>query len=500
MKREKQKSLYKRLNLLMAVILIPMMILALSLIILLVNFCNSYNQIVRNINTATKYSAEFKTDIDYTIYRVVVGSFTMDELKEQGEIKETSTASIKDPYRLIVEGKADFEELNQNVTNAGNIKRGKNIIKLLDILNKRVMAIEENTKISGKYDDNIEMWEMDIMVLTSLIQEYVQSYIYYETQSLEVIRVRLLDQEKIVLVTSTAAFVLILMISLGVSRRITKSVANPIKKLCEATEKVAQGDFTTEIVIESGDELQGLTSSVNDMKDKIGGLIEDIRIEQDNLRATELKLLQAQINPHFLYNTLDTIVWLAEGKKTEDVVGMVTHLSDFFRTVLSEGEDYISIREEQMHVRSYLSIQQVRYQDILEYSIDIERSIYSYMLLKLTLQPLVENALYHGIKKQRGMGKITVRGYEEGGDICFQVEDNGIGMSREKLQELRKKVVGKGNTDQRGFGLANVEERIRMNYGEGYGLIFESEEGVGTIVTVRIPKKNKPLSKKNIQI
>lgn len=153
-----------------------------------------------------------------------------------------------------------------------------------------------------------------------------------------------------------------------------------------------------------------------------------------------------------------------------------------------------------MHVRSYLSIQQVRYQDILEYSIDIERSIYSYMLLKLTLQPLVENALYHGIKKQRGMGKITVRGYEEGGDICFQVEDNGIGMSREKLQELRKKVVGKGNTDQRGFGLANVEERIRMNYGEGYGLIFESEEGVGTIVTVRIPKKNKPLSKKNIQI
>ena len=162
-------------------------------------------------------------------------------------------------------------------------------------------------------------------------------------------------------------------------------------------------------------EMAVLNDSFNQMIEKIGNLVEDIRIEQLNLRATELKLLQAQINPHFLYNTLDTIIWLAEAGRKDEVVMMVTALSDFFRTTLSKGRDYITVKEEEAHIRSYLKIQQFRYQDILEYSIHIPEELYAYQILKLTLQPLVENALYHGIKNKRGTGPYPGVRLEGGG-------------------------------------------------------------------------------------
>ena len=146
------------------------------------------------------------------------------------------------------------------------------------------------------------------------------------------------------------------------------------------------------------------------MVEQIGNLVEDIRVEQLNLRATELKLLQAQINPHFLYNTLDAIIWLAEAGEKDQVVMMVTALSDFFRTTLSKGRDFITVEEEERHIDSYLKIQQFRYRDILAYEIDIPEELYQYQILKLTLQPLVENALYHGIKNKHGLGHILVTG------------------------------------------------------------------------------------------
>lgn len=216
--------------------------------------------------------------------------------------------------------------------------------------------------------------------------------------------------------------------------------------------------------------------------------MENIKTEQQNLRNTELKLLQAQINPHFLYNTLDTIIWQAEAGKNEEVVQMVTSLSDFFRTSLSEGRDYITVKEEISHIRSYLKIQRFRYRDILEYEINVPEEFYVYSILKLTLQPLIENALYHGIKNKRGVGKITISAETADGDLIFLVADNGIGMKEEQLGRLIHKVKDKRNNVQEsgGFGLANVEERIRLNYGEEYGLDFKSCYGIGTEVMVKI--------------
>ena len=170
---------------------------------------------------------------------------------------------------------------------------------------------------------------------------------------------------------------------------------------------------------------------------------------------------------------------------------MVTSLSDFFHTTLSKGHDYITVKEERTHIESYLEIQQFRYQDILDYEIQMDEEIYGYIIPKLTLQPLVENALYHGIKNKRGKGKILITGKKQGDKIIFQVIDNGKGMTEEELNSLRKKMAGTDTGDEaKGFGVSNVNQRIKYYYGEEYGVFFESKENEGTNATIIIPAKN----------
>ena len=201
---------------------------------------------------------------------------------------------------------------------------------------------------------------------------------------------------------------------------------------------------------------------------------------------TELQLIQAQVNPHFLYNTLDTIVWLVEGGMQQDAVDMITSLSVFFRTSLSKGKDIIPLSEEKRHTLSYLEIQQSRYRDIMEFEINIPPELDEVMVPKLTLQPLAENALYHGIKNKRGKGKILIEGFNLGDDMMLRVTDNGQGMTPERLYEVQEAI----RTGERaGFGLAAVSERIVLYYGPGYGLKISSTEGEGTVMEVYMAKK-----------
>ena len=207
--------------------------------------------------------------------------------------------------------------------------------------------------------------------------------------------------------------------------------------------------------------------------------------DQRSLHRAELELLQAQINPHFLYNTLDSIAILAESDRSEDVVNMVTSLSTFFRNSLNKGEDIISLDAECKQVTSYLEIQQIRYSDILRYEINIPEELLDCMVPKLILQPLVENALYHGIKNRRGMGTITVTGEADGNDLLLKVTDNGAGMDEEQVRILQAGIYEDRHT---GLGLVNVHKRIRLYCGEPYGLFFESQVGKGSIVSIRLPQ------------
>ena len=210
--------------------------------------------------------------------------------------------------------------------------------------------------------------------------------------------------------------------------------------------------------------------------------------------GTDLLLVEPQLCPHFLYNTLDSIVWMAEGGNNRQVVEMTTDLSDFFRTVLSGGKDFITVEEEESHIRSYLKIQKIRYEDILDYSIQIEPGIKDHIVLKMLLQPLVENALYHGIKNKRGGGCIIIRGYEDRDNLIFEVEDNGSGMDPETLEKVRKKLSGTFEGEQAdlkkgGFGLNNVAQRLRMYYGDQAEILVESEKGIGTCFKIFLNKK-----------
>ena len=474
----KKSYLKQRLNMLLLVCLIPLTVMIVYLLFLMNRFSAQYDGIVTNITGANAYNLTFKEDMDYLMYIIAVNAERAEELVD-----------TERPYLMIDEAREDFGELydRADADYARNCLNG--ILKSLNSLEDRVREIEEDALVSGSYDRNMERLDMNIRILTELIQDQIQRYIYYEATNLQALREEIRTDVVTALQMSGIMYAFILVGALLISRKITQDITQPIQRLCEVTRQAGKGDFAVRASEDSNNELAVLGSSFNRMVEEIGKLVEDIRVEQLNLRATELKLLQAQINPHFLYNTLDTIVWLAEAGKKEEVVWMVSALSNFFRTTLSKGRDYITVGEEESHIRSYLEIQQFRYRDILQYEVRIPEQIGGFMILKLTLQPLVENALYHGIKNKRGMGHIRVTGELDGEKLVFRVWDDGIGMSPERLEQVRRMVRGEDQSEDRssGFGLYNVWQRLQLNYGEGYGLETDSEYGEWTEARVTIP-------------
>ena len=224
------------------------------------------------------------------------------------------------------------------------------------------------------------------------------------------------------------------------------------------------------------------------MAGQIDSLIHE-RVEQEKtLKKAELRALQAQITPHFMYNTLETIVWLAEEGRNREVVEMTMAFTGFLRISLSRGQDYITVEKEEQHVASYLQIQSVRYGSIMRYEIEIDPSLAGQRMLKLMLQPLVENAIYHGVKRKRGRGLIRVTGWRQGNEMCFAVEDDGLGMTPEQLAAVREGLRRPAQYDpdtKGGYGLRNVEERLRLYYGQG--LEIESVYRKGTRVSFRLP-------------
>ncbi len=469
----KHNSIKSQIHLMQAVVFIPVIIM-IGIILYMMAWQNrQYRQSIRNLTMATEFNFDFKSNIDYKMYRIVIGADSFDTL---------------DPYEDLENSRKIFEQLKASTPQETSKKGLDGLLQLIGILEKRIDDIR-GSSIFGDYDKNMERLEKDIYVVTDLIKESMSNYIYNETKTLESMRQDLDDQIKqtIALCIVVCAYIMVFLIASFSA--FGKKITRPIEELCSYTMKLANGNLKVSAPKSNIREIQTLSDQYDQMVVRIGELIEHVREEQELKRKTELKLLQAQINPHFLYNTLDTIVWLAEGKRHEEVVDMITALSLFFRTGLNNGRDFITIRGEEEHIKSYLQIQHFRYEDIMDYEIEIEEEIKDYSILKLTLQPIVENALYHGIKNCRKKGALKISGWIKRDDIFLKVEDNGIGMKPEELLKMQKLASRRGeDLDQReGFGIANVAERIRLNFGEAYGISIESEYGQGTSVTVRIP-------------
>lgn len=281
--------------------------------------------------------------------------------------------------------------------------------------------------------------------------------------------------------------VILIIIALLFSNHISRAISRPIQKLRDSMAKVQEGDFSATVMeVPEQNEIGSLTRSFNVMIHQIEELMKQNRIEQEQKRKSELKALQSQINPHFLYNTLDSIIWMAEGKKNEEVVLMTSSLAKFLRQSISNEDQQVSIGQEVEYARSYLTIQKMRYKNKLEYEIYLEASIKSCQIVKLVLQPIIENAIYHGIKYKEGMGMVTVRGYEKDGCVVLEVADNGVGMDEETLKHIfeRHKVNYRSN----GVGVYNVQKRLKLYYGNDYGITYESEKGMGTKAVITIPK------------
>ncbi|HUX13164.1 MAG TPA: sensor histidine kinase [Spirochaetia bacterium] len=277
--------------------------------------------------------------------------------------------------------------------------------------------------------------------------------------------------------------------AIGASVFFASSIARPVINLQSLMKQVEEGNLAIRFRGKQHDEIGHLGKSFNAMIEQLQKLIDLVYQEQKSKREAEIKILQAQIKPHFLYNTLDTIRWMAHERQADDIVQLVGAITKLFRIGLSEGKELIPISEEVDHARSYLIIQKARYEEKFGYQIDFDGRLADYKVLKLTIQPLVENAIYHGIKERRGRGNILVQVLSRDGQLVLRVVDDGVGITAENLAEVRRMLLstpGEGH-DHGGFALYNVHERIQLSFGTQYGLRIYSEFGVGTTVEVVHP-------------
>ncbi|MCD7883580.1 MAG: sensor histidine kinase [Lachnospiraceae bacterium] len=505
----KPVSLNQQMRALLMTFFIPVLVMMCVMFAVMIHYINQYTSILHNVTTASEFNQDFKENIDLKMYYYVVGSHYSEGLP----IEEVEAA--QELARNLIE----------TTTQEESSKAISGVLQLCENLEDKIYLIEA----TDSYDDRQTQLENNIYVLTELIQEYMYTYLYHEASLLDTLQTEMVKNLWMEIGLVVAAALILLIVVLQRSLRFAHSVTQPISDLCVRVRSIGEGDLTVRTPIQAQEfEIQTLSDGFEDMVGRLNRQIEQNRQEQVRLRSAELALLQAQINPHFLYNTLDAIVWLIEMEKNEQAVEMVTSLSSFFRSSLSNGQDVITLREEEQHVRSYLEIQHVRYKDILEYEIDIAPELAPYRIPKLTLQPLVENALYHGIKLKRGQGHIRVSGRMEIADgenltadhsermnpgeksseqtnteqtdpeqmgevfqnppsmavIILKVEDDGAGMDEARLLQLRAML---SHDTSVGFGMSTVQERLQLMFGAEYGLRIESREGEGTCVTVRIP-------------
>lgn len=428
-KREKSLPLAGQIRVSYLLLLIPVLIFLLVVYYYLWQTNKTYEEMLNSVVQASEFSLDFKKDFDYETYLLIVGN---------KDPEESAVDTMLSDARRVVTG------LENYTNNEENRDRLLSISRYLDNMETYLERIRANLERGDRYEDNMTIWENDIQIVSTLISESFTEYIYYENKQLQTAQEENRRFFLSILRVSAMFFIVLILIILIYSYFMPLSITRPIE--------------------------------------------EQVRREQTRLRKAEFELLQAQINPHFLYNTLDAIVWSAESGNEKQVVSMVGNLSNFFRTSLNRGKDVITVREDLLHVRSYLEIQKVRYEDILEFEIDVPETVTGSPIPKITLQPLVENALYHGIKNRRGGGRISITGEETENAVLLRVSDNGAGMSPERLAEVRRGLTGGAPDEGTIYGLYNVGERIRLHFGEEYGISIDSTEGEGTVVTVRLPR------------
>lgn len=469
---KKRKTKYEELNInqkiqyLIWSLALPLLFCILLLVASMCISIGNYSTITHNMNLSSEFSLSFKENMDLKMYHYCVGS------------AEQKTLPVKDVNRAI----RLAEKLEKTTVRKESRRAIELVIADCKNLKKRMRAIAE----TKGYDSRQVQLTNNVYVLTELTQKAMGDYIYYEAGYLKKVENDMFARILAVgIILGIFVFVIVALV-VKKSFRLAGEITDPIGGVRENVRKVGHGNFDITPVETNVIEVKELDRGILKMAGRIQTLLENVKEEERKQHMIQLELLQAQINPHFLYNTLDTIVWMVEADMHDEAIEMLTHLSVFFRTVLSKGEDVISLHDEVLHTKSYLEIQQIRYSDILDYAIELPQDMEEIRLPKMTLQPLVENALYHGVKEKRGKSSIWITFEDAGRDIVIQVKDDGIGMTEDRLREVQE---GLKNNLSVGFGMSAVEGRLKLYYGEEYGLDICSKYQEGTVIRVNIPKK-----------
>lgn len=469
---KKKKTKYEELNInqkiqyLIWSLALPLLFCILLLVASMCISIGNYSTITHNMNLSSEFSLSFKENMDLKMYHYCVGS------------AEQKTLPVKDVNRAI----RLAEKLEKTTVRKESRRAIELVIADCKNLKKRMRAIAE----TKGYDSRQVQLTNNVYVLTELTQKAMGDYIYYEAGYLKKVENDMFARILAVgIILGIFVFVIVALV-VKKSFRLAGEITDPIGGVSENVRKVGHGNFDITPVETNVIEVKELDRGILKMAGRIQTLLENVKEEERKHHMIQLELLQAQVNPHFLYNTLDTIVWMVEADMHDEAIEMLTHLSVFFRTVLSKGEDVISLHDEVLHTKSYLEIQQIRYSDILDYAIELPQDMEEIRLPKMTLQPLVENALYHGVKEKRGKSSIWITFEDAGRDIVIQVKDDGIGMTEDRLREVQE---GLKNNQSVGFGMSAVEGRLKLYYGEEYGLDICSKYQEGTVIRVNIPKK-----------
>ena len=447
------------------IVAIPLMIVIFAIASFAVGYALQYNAILNNVTTAADFNQDFTNDIKSKMYYYVIESQYSDGLP----IEEVNSAETL------------AQKLIATTTEKDSLRAINSVLSLCHNLEETIYQIAD----TEGYDSKMVLLNNDFNMMADLIQEYMYTYVYYEAVHLDALQTAMITNMVVVMGVIFVLSLVLLYILLTHSRKLSSRIIDPIDEICLRLDAIGKGSLLVcEPIQADVEEVQLLSDGIESMVGRLKQLIEKNAEQEKQRRGTELALLQAQINPHFLYNTLDTIVWLIESGEISSAVTMVDSLSNFFRFSLSRGKTVITLAEEEQHIRSYLEIQQMRYRDLMEYKIDIPDHMKNFILPKLTLQPLVENALYHGIKIRRRKGLIRVTGRMQEDSLILEVNDDGSGMTEERLIEMRASLADKTSD---GFGLRTVHQRIQILFGAEYGLTMDSTPDAGTRIMVKIP-------------
>lgn len=436
-------------------------------------YSRQYSAIIINVSKANRLNQIVKMDISDEIWDIVAGKQSFREGIQYDIIHDVET---------ILSKMIDTNKQSQAVKYLEVALRALNTLKkYVDLLETQInenVAVEKN-----------EIILEEVRGVSTLIHEILQDYIVAEIESAAKTNEAIKRNSVILTFIQVLITLVVLLYALYSQTEVSKQIREPIHQVELLSSKLAGGNLSARTEISRIEELENLTVNLNIMAEKIQELMIANIKEQENFQKEQMKSLQAQITPHFLYNTFDTIIWLAESSYTDEVIKITKAFSSFFRISLSKGHEWITVGQELEHVKSYLTIQKIRYRDILDYEIQVDKDVENLSVLKLVLQPLVENAIYHGIKNIRGRGLLKVSVVKSINTLHFNISDNGIGIDATRLELIRKELASSSGPEQFNtvYGLYNVAKRLSLYYKGKTTFVINSVYGEGTSVSFSVP-------------